>query len=431
MKNLRILAIRHFGFQMKNCTTLTIDNILPILNQKFNVTVIWFFYLPEKIEIQISDKNIEIYDIHDFKNALELLEKTKPDIILDNDYPSLMDLAIDTAAKYLKIPVITRMISTDRDIISAKQLLTTFIPMFFHNKMPFETSDKQKFMRRGRFFLFKYYFLFKTLIATKMNFIKIIHKLLIVLKWHLTYNIPYIDARFANTLHFLENKELETEMLSKGFSKSNLIVTGNPIYDATFKKYANHVSVKPKNPVKILFAPIQYYEGGLWSKKERDETITSIIKSLKNIQNISIFVKLHPSSQSYDDYEKLIHSIDSSIPIYQEGMITDFIDESDLVVSYGPIISSLTFVLIAKKPLILCNFTNHNYINKIEKDIAWECNESSKLPEIVNNVLNSFNKNDTMIENYLKKIMFAIDGKSSERLCKAIENLVDKHNKVN
>lgn len=425
---LRILAARHFGFDKKNCTTMTIDNILPILEKKFKVKVIWFFYLPEKNQYTKIDSNLEVEDVHDYNNAVELLKKTKPDIILDNDYPSLMDLAIDVAARHLKIPVITRMIVTDRDVINKKQLFTSFLPMFFHQTMPFETSEKKQFMRRGRFFIFKYYFLFKTLRATKMNFLKIIKYLFIVLNWHISYHIPYIDLRFSNTLHFLENEELKNEMLQKGFPISKLLVTGNPIYDQAFKKYSNFNANPIENKkIRVLFAPIQYYEGGLWTKKERDLTVKHIIKKISSKKDFSLIVKLHPSSESLDEYESLIHSVNESVKIFQKGVITDYFDDIDVVVSYAPVISSLIFALIANKPLILCNFFNFKYQNLLEEDVAWECKDPEKLINLIYQALSNFPKNKNKVENYLKKIMYKTDGKASERLCQAIEMLVVKH----
>jgi len=137
-------------------------------------------------------------------------------------------------------------------------------------------------------------------------------------------------------------------------------------------------------------------------------------------------VKLHPSSQIYSDYEKIIHEVDPSVPIYQKGVLADFLDNSDLVISFSPISGSLIFPLIAHKPLVLCNFFNFKYENPIEKDVAWECTDSANLIKTISTALSIDNRK--IIDNYLNKSMYKADGCSSERLCNAIESLVKKFN---
>ena len=429
MKTLRILIGRHYGFNSIHYTSMVLDNLLPILKTKFNVKIIWFFYMPEKIDEKIiNDPNVEILDIHDFNNCVEVIKKSKPDLVIENEFPSLIDIALNTAAKYFKIPVIIKILAIDSAKLSKKRILTSFIPTFFHSKMPFELSEKKQFMRRGRFFLYKYKFLLKTLNALHLNFLTILKYFFLTFKWHLFYHAPYLDSRFAGDLHYLESEKFLDIMIRKGYSKESIVVTGSPVYDNIFKKYKNVETVQNKElKTRILFAPIQYYEGGLWTKKERDDTIKSIIKQLsKHKDEFSLVVKLHPSSQLYSDYEKIIHEEDPSIPIFQKGVLADFLDTTDLIISFSPIGGSLIFPLIAHKPVVLCNFFNFKYANPIEKDVAWECINPENLIETIRTAKTA--NNSRIIDNYLNKIMYKTDGCSSERLCNAIESLVKKFN---
>lgn len=428
MKDLRILIGRHYGLEAKHVTSMMLDSILPILKTKFNVKIIWLFYMSERTVLEIvPDLNTEILDIHDFNNAVEVLEKAKPDLVIDNEYPSLIDLAIDQAAKLHGIPVLTRMLAVDNLKISKKQFLTSFFPMFFYSSMPYEKRPKKQFMRRGRFFIYKFIFLFKTWRACKLNWLKIIHYFLIIVNWHIS-NKPFIDPRFANTLHFLESEILIDRMLKRGFSREKLVITGNPIYDEALKKYSNdkHKRTMDKK-IRILFAPIQHYEGGFWTRKERDFTIREIIKTISNHKDeFSLIVKLHPSSQLYDDYESVIHEVDASIPIYQKGGIQDYLDNVDLVVSFSPIGSALIYPLIAQKPLVLCNFIDFKYENKIEEGVAWECKIPSQLIPTIQTALSSYPKYRKNVQEYLRKFIYETDGRASERLCDAITRLVKK-----
>lgn len=426
MKKLRILIGRHFGFEAKNNASMLLDNLLPILQKTFEVSIIWFLYMPEKQKLVPPHEYERTVDIHDFNNAVELLKEVKPNLVFDNDFPSLMDFALDSAAKHLNIPVVTKIISSDQEKTTTKQFFTSFLPMFFQNSLPFEQNEKKQFLRRGRFFLYKYWFYLKTLKAINYNLLKIIKYFFIVLKWHTSSEIPYLDPRFQNKLQFLESEQMLKPMIGKGFDPSTLVVTGNPLYDGAFKKFRK-LENKPSstNKIRILFPPIQLYEGGIWTKKQRNFTIKEIIKNIcTHKDKFSLIIKLHPSSQVYKDYESIIHEIDPDIPIYQKGTIENFLGDIDVVVSFGAIYSSLLFSLIAKKPLILCNFINYTPETPIDDKAAWECTRPPELPKIIENAYSNRFQNQKKVDEYLKKIMYKTDGFASERLCEAISRLL-------
>lgn len=429
LQDLKIFAARHYGLEGKHYTSMLLDCVLPILRTKFRVKLVWFFYMPEKMDFSSFQQfDVDVMDIHNYADAVEVLKDARPDIIINNEYPSIMDLAIDEAAKFLNIPVVTIVPATDRFKITTKQLITSFLPLFFHSSMPSEQSNKQQFMRRGRFFLFKYMFLLKSLRAVNMRILDRIKYFFSTLKWHLSYETPFINHKFATTLHCLESETLVNRMLSAGFSKSEFAVIGNPIYDEAFKKYANYSPVnKLDKKINILFVPIQFYEGGLWTKNERNVTIQEIIKNISEHKDeFSLMVKLHPSSQVYEDYESIIHNVDPSVPIYQKGVLMDFLEGVDLVVSFSPISAALFYPLIARKPLVLCNFFNFKYLTTIGEGVAWECTDPKQLVKTIRDALDSHSKNEKKLEEFLNKVLYKSDGLAAERFCNVIEILVAK-----
>ena len=68
--------------EIKSITTLFFENLLPVLKLHVNIHMIWLVYQPDRINPpqKISD-NVTIEDIHDYDNAIELLQKQKPDLI--------------------------------------------------------------------------------------------------------------------------------------------------------------------------------------------------------------------------------------------------------------------------------------------------------------------------------------------------------------
>jgi len=414
MKELRILVWRHYGFQATHITKMILDSILPLLKEKFNVKVIWFFCTPEKmIHLQtLTTEEGNVYrDIHDYKNAKDLIKEVKPDLIFEHEFPSLIDMAINTAGKSLGVPIVQKVMTVDSSKARLKRIFTTFLPIFFHSNMPSDEGQKQ-FMKRGRFFLYKYRFLIRTLF-TCLKFNKAIEYILFTIKWHLNYESPYLDSRFTADLNYLESDKPLERMIKLGYPKETISVTGNPIFDKTFNKYR---SIIRSNKRRILFVPIQFYEGGLWTRNERDETIKAIFKL-----DYDIVTKLHPSSMVYENYEKIIHSIKPDAKIYQKGILPDYIDDADLIISFSPITNALIFPLIAHKKLVLCNFFNFNYTKTFDKEVAFECTDPSKLKQTIEKAF--ITNNTKQIDDYLKKELNT-DGHSSERLVEAIEKII-------
>jgi len=424
-----ILISRHYGFEGRHATTMYLENILPVLQKKVNVKIIWLFYLPEKQDLPFQkNSDTMMIDIHDYDNAVEVIQKTQPDLILDSEYPSLIDLSLDFAARYLNVPVITRMYSTFNFKLSRKQFFTSFIKKLFESTIPYEKDQKKGFMRRGRFFLFKYIFLLKTMKVTRMRLDNIIKHFFIVLKIHISHKVPFIDSRFENTLHVLESEMLVKPMLNAGFHKSHLAVIGNPMYDSAFKKFRNLTPLENKSDkIRVLFLPLQLYEIGYWTKNQRDFAVKEIIREISQQKDkISLIVKIHPSAQVLQEYKFLVHSIDSSILVYQKGDVIDYLDNIDVVVSFPPNSTALIYSLIAKKPLLLCNFFFDQKGILLEKIVATECNEPSLIIESIHK-LQSFNPATKNFQKFIKEFLFKGDGNACERFTDAILRLLAKN----
>ena len=324
MQSIRILIPTHVTPETKSVTTLFFENLLPVLKLHVNIHMIWLVYQPDQIDQsqKISD-NVTIADIHDYDNAVELLQKQKPDLIFASATRSFVDYALSTAAKSMGIPTFS-MFWSDwyYSTTSKSKYVALNINRFFQNSIPTDTNQNQKqLMRRGRFYIYKYLFLLKTQIAIKMNIFQIIGNFFMLLK-HNLLDIE-TDSRFANTIHFLEDKNLQKSLIEAGFEKSTLIVTGNPIFDKALQK-----SLEQKNPLeksnkkRILLAPSTLYEHGFWNKAQRDFTIKEIVNQIHQRNNeISLTVKIHPSTSILSEYISIINSIDSSIQVYQNGDI--------------------------------------------------------------------------------------------------------------
>ena len=92
---------------------------------------------------------------------------------------------------------------------------------------------------------------------------------------------------------------------------------------------------------------------------------------------MSLTVKIHPSSEVLSDYQNLIHEIDQDIIIHKNGDVMEFINNSDIIITYSGS-SSLVYALVSQKPIIVCNFFN------LENDlfISSHCMESNNFKKL-------------------------------------------------
>lgn len=431
MQSIRILIPTHVTPETKSVTTLFFENLLPHLKQHVNVDMIWFVYMPDKlVESQKIFDDTTVIDIHNYNNALEVLQKYKPDLVYAHATYSFIDYSFSLASKHLGIPVIGGFYSDLQSLLLKRdrsKLIGSYVNRFFQNTIPTDTvKTKKQFMRRGRFYVYKYLFVLKTQIAIKMNpfkifkiFIRTFSNILQSEK-HFTY-----DPSLANTLHWLEGESLLEQLVSIGFKKSSLVVTGNPQYDFMFKKLKNYKSTKIKNDIiHVLLITDALYEHGFYSLKQRDEMFNSTIKELIKYKNeISLTVKIHPSSESFVEYKSLLEKIDSSINLYQKEDVIQLMENSDVLIAFSSYTSALLYALILKKPLLICNYSNIYEDIFLDKGVAYECKDPTLVYDMIKQVSKS-NIPEDLINIFLKECIYNLDGCASKRLGDAILKLL-------
>ncbi len=427
MQSIKILIPLHTLPHVKSVTTIFSESLLSVLKTKVDVHILWLVYTPDRIDSENRYyHDYTILDIHDYQNAVDVIRKETPDLIYANGTWNFIDHALSSAAKFCDIPAFCIVYS---DIWIKKNLsenISSNITRFFQSSIPTDTEkNKKKFMKRGKFFMFKYIFLLKTKITIKQD---IIQTLFII--WKFIF-LDKLDARFVNdTVEFLENENLLKQRIEMGYKNSHLIVTGNPIYDLAFQKLSNSkLSDKKDNKIRVLFAPSTLYEHGFWTKKQREYAVKETIKELsKNKNKISVIVKIHPSSSVLSDYESLVNSIDSSIHIYQNGDILEFLNDADVVISFQSSTAEV-YALLSKKPIVICNFYDLKDDVFLERGLAVDCKESSSLFTSINLALVDNPATEQKRENFIQEFMFKWDGCSAERICDKLIELSKKKDK--
>lgn len=433
MKVIKILVPIHTLPNVTSVVTSFFDNFLPVLKEKASIRMVWFVYQPDKLKISTINfgSDVKVLDVHNYKNALEVIKQEKPDLVFASATYSFMDYAFSLASKHLGISVISGFYSDLTFKRDRSKLIRSYTGRFLQSSIPTDTDQEEKqFMRRGRFYVYKYLFVLKTQIAIRMhlfdilrNFIRIFSN---VFQSEKTFTF---DPAFANTLHWLEGEGLLEQLTRSGFKKSSLVITGNPMYDSVFKKSQNSESSKSKdNVIKVLLITDALYEHGFYSLDQRNKMVKLTISEFSKYKNeISLTVKIHPSSESIKEYRNLIDKIDSTIPIYQKEDVIPFISNADIVIAFSSVTTALLYSLILKKPIIICNYFDIYKDPFIEDNIAFECKSPDLLCSLILQISKS-NLAKDKIDDFIKKYLYKVDGKSSERVCDAILALV-KQNK--
>ena len=253
----------------------------------------------------------------------------------------------------------------------------------------------------------------------QLNILKIIKNLFTLLRIYLSSTHGAIDSRFINSLHWLEGEILIEPLIKAGFPRSTLIVTGNPIYDEIFKNLQITPSLK-SDKIRVLLLTTSLYEHGFWTRKQRDDIIKETLTILSKHKNeISLVVKIHPTSEILSEYQSIINEIDPSIPIYQKEDILQFISNSDVIISFSSFSSAVLRAVTAKKPIIICNFSDLGNDFLLDNGIALECKEPSQLISLIHQILLHPISNEK-IEKFIINYFYKPDGQAAERLSEAI-----------
>jgi hypothetical protein len=428
MKTLKILTSLYTLPTSESIIPLFFKNLLPILKKYTSVEIIWLVYTPEKLNLSLykNDQNNKILDIHNYDNVMDVLQQEKPDLIFARASWDLIEFALSAAGKSLNIPVASLFMNEFAVIETSTRKITSNMKRFFQSSTPTDTeTSKKQFMKRGRFFIYKYLFCLKTQFAINHNIIQTIKSFFIILHAILIDYKQLYNSRFSNSVHWLQSETMIEPLIDSGFEKSSLIVTGNPIYDAAFKKIKNWKLLDSNgDKIRVLFAPSTLYEHGVWTREQRDTAIKeTVTKILENKNKMSLVIKIHPSSANLSEYKSIIHKIDPSIQILQDGNFLDLLFDADVVITFGYTTVDV-FTILAKKPIVICNYFNTKVDEASQQVPSLECRDPNLLVEIINTSLSQKISYEQKYDDFIKDFFYMSDGLASERICDSIMKII-------
>lgn len=318
--------------------TATFNNIFSSLKNKTDLDVFWVVYQPDEFQSS-NPHDVSLLDIHDFDSAVSLLKNTSPDCVLITSALDVIQYALCVAAKHLKIPIFSinifdKTYVNSIDSNSVYKDVKRAISMFLSNKVSTDTPSQYKFLRRGRFVMYKNKFLFNTLLDTGISFI---NSLLFLCKKNL------IDitgkSKYHNDLadyHLLPNDDWIQSLIELGIRRESIIVTGNPYWE-NFTKVANPINeeISPRDTINVLIVTTSLLQHNLWPEKQINDLISNLVLNLRQDPKINFSFKIHPSSENKQHYSKLFGDYSNQIRIFQWEKLSNILSDFDLVISYG------------------------------------------------------------------------------------------------
>lgn len=295
------------------------------------------------------------------------------------------------------------------------------------NRVPTDSESQTKFLRRGRFFFFKYLFLIKTKFLVKCNFFLILKSIfddffMYVFDKSLTYStLP--------DLYLLHHESQIERFTDQGLDKKKMVVIGNLLLDR-IKKINNdsNNSRIQKTKIRVLIVTDSLFEHGVWTLKQKESFLQKLFNTLNHVETIEFSIKIHPVSENIEYYEKLLSELKIHSHIFQSEELWDIIYNFDIILSYG-YSNAHTEISLSGKKLILIKtqtyFPTMDLIDAGKKSgHVIECSDLNNLVIMIHEL----NKKDSKLTpNFIEeceKLFYKNDGRSAERGANAILKLL-------
>ena len=425
---IKILVVNEVSPEIKNRTSILFEKMIPILLKKNEIKVFWLSYDYKKNE-KSEDSWYELLHVHEFKNAKEVVEKIKPDLIYVLPGLSLIDYAFLLTARVLKIPTFGYIdgigVIEHRRINYKKQLKV----MLSESYIKKETHENNSEFRAVNYFK-KHLFLIRSMKENGSTFKYIISEIIKIFKLYfqpMTFQENERHTKLNCDLLLIEN-ELSIDFACKhGLSKNKMKVVGDPTFDSAFSEKHIEKNRDKNRKINVLFVTSNFTSGQgelEWSRQKQLRMIKDLVEEYqKNFKKVILKIKIHPVSEIYSDYEKVLKKYNTDIQISQYDNIFELIKEADIIICPSASTAGL-IALIMKKPVIVWNYFNIQGDVFLKEKITMSCNNVSEIKYCIDNRIKFIQENELIINNYIKK--FCGEGNASEKCADAVYELILK-----
>jgi hypothetical protein len=360
---------------------------------------------------------------------MDLLKKLNPDLVLVSKGKELIHYSASLASKALGIPLVgfsgatidNRHFGKDFHRLNIEKA-SSVSKKLLQNKLPIDSEEQSQFLRRSRFFLYKYRFFIKTQLAVKKNIFRII---ILLFRDFINYglNRPLPISKLPD--HYILWDELEIRRYQYyGIPTEKISVVGNPLLDDIFHKISTvKTRTKTNDKIKILILTDSLYEHGIWSYNERESFLTNLFEKLQEDKTILFDIKIHPVSQDKTYYQRLSEKLGLSAKIFQSEDFYDLINDYDIIVTYGASTTHTELSLCGKKTILIPTKRLPTFVlvdEAIKAGLIRQCNNFMDLIPLIHDFHEQeINLTNEFIEQR-NKYFYKFDGKSGDRAADSI-----------
>lgn len=425
MKELTILVPKILPPENKDIVSNQLNNIFSKLKLHFKIKIYWIVFQPYEFEQYSIDESI-IIDYHKFHDAVEIIDKFNPDVIITEVVLGLNGIAFATAGKFRKIPVVTISNPGYNNKTSKFFQFKMIIRIFLSQKILGDISDNNKKFGFFTWAIHRYFFLLSTLRKCNKNILELMKFYWIYPRIQIFSNTYFVmHPILSGNLNICFNKHHYEMLLSSDFDKHTLVITGDPAYDHIYDEIQkkSHYS-QTTDKIRILLSLSSMHEHGWLSKTEDDEIVLNIIGTILQNPKFDIALKLHPISASYDEYSLLLKQTAHNVKIYQKENTIELMNNYDVMLNYGG--SNVVLdIILSGKPVVMYILNSNEEFNRFyDPNVITGCTKISELPDAIKNSIQKTISNDSLtsyIENHIGKY----DGKSADRAANEIKKLLE------
>ena len=214
--------------------------------------------------------------------------------------------------------------------------------------------------------------------------------------------------------------------IESGIKKEKIHVTGLPMFDDLINKtkrneeLSKHIRKKISiDKKKSIITYLTQSLGGTFYEKQREIEIRNIFSVLKELDNLFLIIKIHPTEKGTEIYKKLIKEMDISnyAILKRSDLLDDILVASDIALTKH---SQTGFnAIIARCKLIVLGFHDNTFSNNFfsQGNVAISVSDKKELKKSITTSLN--NKNlipQSIVDEFIKMHYYKMDGKSADRI---------------
>ena len=425
---MKLLVFSTYMPTRKSLRVRTFETLHRALKKRIPMELIWVVYQPNRFKKIVIDSQT-IYCIQEFSDAMDLLKKINPDIVLVSNSNEPIHYSASLASNALGKPLMgfsgafidNRFFGKKFEGLKIETSISG-LRKLFQDKLPADPEENSQFLRRIRFFLYKYRFFIKTQLAVKTNILKIFF--LSVLDFvNYGLNRPLQFSTLAD--HYLLWDELEINLYQyHGIPIEKISVVGNPLLDDIFHKISTvKTRIKTNNQIKILVVTDSLYEHGIWSYKERESFLKNLFGKLQEDKTILFDLKIHPTTENITYYQRLFKKLGLSAKIFQSEDLFDLINNYDIIVTYGASTTHTELSLCGKKTILIATKHLPTFVLVDEAIAAGFIKQSYSFADLIP-LIHDFHEQEINLTNEFieqrNKYFYKFDGKSGDRAADSI-----------